>query len=168
MPATPKSLLFVSLLLLSSTLSHSFTNYYTLFSLSHSLISRVAALRAARGDVEGAARARALARNFERGLGLGLYKYAWTVGWDFMKNYAWNGPTSFRDLGGVVSDLNELLGVLSEFSGVRSDAERAAWVGRNYNNALRVSKSLFARLLNVFSRSVCLLLILLFSNLPFL
>lgn len=156
------SLLFLSLLLLSSsTLSHSFfSNYHTLFSLSHSLISRVAALRAARGDVEGAARARDLARIIERGLGLGFYKYAWSLGWDYAKNYAWNDAMSFRDLGGVVSDLNELLGVLRELNRVRSDAERVAWVGQNYKNALRVSRSLFSRLLKAFRRSVCLLFIL--------
>lgn len=153
MPATSKSLLFLSLLLLSSTLSHSFfSNYHTLFSLSHSLISRVAALRAARGDVEGAARARDLARVIERGLGLGFYKYAWSLGWDYARNYAWNDAMSFRDLGGVVSDLNELLGVLRELGRLSSDAERVAWVGRNYKNALRVSRSLFSRLLKVFRR----------------
>lgn len=96
--------------------------------------------------MEGAARARALARNLERGLGLGFYKYAWNMGWDYARNYAWNDATSFRELGGVVSDLNYLLGFLSD--------------GRNYKEALRVSQSLFARLLKVFSRSVCLLFIL--------
>ncbi|XP_042011268.1 uncharacterized protein LOC121759669 [Salvia splendens] len=153
MPATPKPLLFLSLLLLSSTLSHSFfSNYYNLFSLSHSLLSRVAAQRTSRGDVEGAARARALARTFEPG-GLGLYKSAWNFGWDFLKNYAWSDAASFHDIGGVVTDLNELLGILNELSRIRSDAERLAWAGRNYKNALRVSKSIFNLLLNVFRRS---------------
>lgn len=146
MAVSPKSLLFLSLLLLSSTVSQSFfSNYHALFSLSHSQISRVAALRAARGDVEGAERARALARNLERGLGLGFYKYAWSMGWDYVKNYAWSDAASFRELGGVVTDLNSLLGFLSD--------------GRNYREALRVSQSLIARLLKVFSRSVCLMLI---------
>ncbi|XP_047949510.1 uncharacterized protein LOC125195403 [Salvia hispanica] len=146
MAASPKSLLFISLLLLSSNLSHSFflLNYFSLVSLSHSLISRVASVRSARGDTEGAA------RNFEAG-GLRLYKYAWKVGRDFMKNYAWSDVV--RDLGGVASDLKELLRVLGELIRVRSEPETVAWAGRIYEKALTVSKSLFARLLKIFSRS---------------
>ncbi|EYU28142.1 hypothetical protein MIMGU_mgv1a014598mg [Erythranthe guttata] len=149
---TKKSFLFLSLLVLSSTLTNSFllSNYHTLFSLSHSLTSRVATLRSARGDYEGAARARALARNLERGLGVGFYKFALNVGWDYVKNYAWRDTMSFGTLGGLLSDLNELLGSLSELNRINSDAERLAWVSRNYKNALRVSKSLFSRLLEVF------------------
>ncbi|KAL7089221.1 hypothetical protein ACP275_13G175600 [Erythranthe tilingii] len=152
---TTKSFLFLSLLVLSSTLTHSFllSNYHTLFSLSHSLTSRVATLRSARGDYEGAARARKLAINLERGLGVGFYKFAWNVGWDYMKNYAWRDTMSFGTLGGLLSDLNELLGSLSELNRINSDAERVAWVSRNYKNALRVSKSLFSRLLKVFRQS---------------
>ncbi|KAL8468339.1 hypothetical protein ACS0TY_031535 [Phlomoides rotata] len=154
MPGTPRCLLFLSLLLLSSNLSHSFlSNYHTLFLLSHSLTSRVADLRDARGDFEGAARARALAHNLKRGLGLGFYKFAWNVGWDYVKNYAWSDTMSFQILGGVVSDLNELFRVLSELSQIRSNAGKVAWVGLNYKNALRVSQSLFARLLSVFRQS---------------
>ncbi|KAI3456091.1 hypothetical protein Pfo_012754 [Paulownia fortunei] len=155
MPGTLKSLLFLSILVLSSTMSHSFffSNYHTLLSLSHSLTSRVATLRAARGDLEGAARARMLAQNLEHGLGLGFYKFAWNVGWDYTKNYAWRDAVSFETLGGVLSDLNELLGAICELNRIPSDAGRVAWVGRNYNNALRVSKSLFARLLKVFQQS---------------
>ncbi|KAL9146151.1 hypothetical protein ABFS82_13G091000 [Erythranthe guttata] len=152
---TKKSFLFLSLLVLSSTLTNSFllSNYHTLFSLSHSLTSRVATLRSARGDYEGAARARALARNLERGLGVGFYKFALNVGWDYVKNYAWRDTMSFGTLGGLLSDLNELLGSLSELNRINSDAERLAWVSRNYKNALRVSKSLFSRLLEVFRQS---------------
>ncbi|KAK6123949.1 hypothetical protein DH2020_042294 [Rehmannia glutinosa] len=155
MPATPRSLLLLSFLLLSSSLSHSFffSNYQNLFSLSHSLLSRAATLRAARGDLEGAARAWTLARNLEHGLGLGFYKFAWNVGWDYMKNYAWRDTPSFDTQGGVLSDLNELLGAVCELNRIRSDAERLAWIGRNYKNALRVSKSLFARMLNIFRQS---------------
>ncbi|KAL7129791.1 hypothetical protein ABFS83_13G091500 [Erythranthe nasuta] len=152
---TKKSFFFLSLLVLSSTLTNSFllSNYHTLFSLSHSLTSRVATLRSARGDYEGAARARKLAINLERGLGVGFYKFAWNVGWDYVKNYAWRDTMSFGTLGGLLSDLNELLGSLSELNRINSDAERLAWVSRNYKNALRVSKSLFSRLLKVFRQS---------------
>ncbi|GFQ02727.1 hypothetical protein PHJA_002416600 [Phtheirospermum japonicum] len=152
MAAAPPSLLLLSLLLLSSPLSHAFffSNYQNLFSLSHSLISRVATLRASRGDLSGAARARTLARTLERVTGLGFYKFAWNVGWDYMKNYAWRDTLSFQTLGGVMSDLSELSGALFELSRIQSDAERMAWVGRNYKKALRVSKSILNRLLTVF------------------
>ncbi|KAL3616968.1 hypothetical protein CASFOL_039362 [Castilleja foliolosa] len=152
MAAAPPSLLLLSLLLLSSPLSHAFffSNYHSLFSLSHSLISRVATLRAARGDLSGAARARTLARTLDRGTGLGFYKFAWNVGWDYIKNYAWRDTMSFQTLGGVMSDLSELSGALFELSRIQSDAERITWISRNYRNALRVSKSILTRLLTVF------------------
>ncbi|KAL6574142.1 hypothetical protein OROHE_001684 [Orobanche hederae] len=155
MAAAPKCLFLLSMLLLYSPLCHSFffSNYHTVFSLSHSLISRVATLRDARGDREGAARARVLAHNLGRWMGLGFYKFAWNMGWDYMKNYAWRDTLSFQTLGGVLSDLNELLGALYELNRIQSDSERMAWVGRNYKNALRVSKSLFVRLLTVFRQS---------------
>ncbi|XP_051128862.1 uncharacterized protein LOC127249861 [Andrographis paniculata] len=157
MAGAPPSLLWLTLLLLlsSSTLSHSFSfsNYHTLLSLSHSLIARVATLRAARGDLDGAARARNLADNLERGLGLGFYRFAWNVGWDYLRNYAWRDTTSFGTLAGLLPDLNELFGAVAELSRIRSDAERVAWIGRNYKRALRVSKSAVARLLSVFRQS---------------
>ncbi|KAL1555934.1 hypothetical protein AAHA92_11614 [Salvia divinorum] len=149
MPATPKSLLNLPRLLLSSTLSSS-CFYIGLFSLSHSLISRVAALRIARGDVEGAARAQALARILGFG-GLRLHSYVWSIGRDFMKNYRWQDVV--RDLGGVASDLNELLVALGELRRVRSDTEIVAWAGGSHQKAHAVSKSIFTRLLNVFRRS---------------
>ncbi|CAA0832394.1 Unknown protein [Striga hermonthica] len=155
MTAAPPSLLLLSLLLISSPLSHAlfFSNYQSLFSLSHSLISRVATLRLARGDFVGAERARTLARNIERFTGLGFYKFAWNVGWEYVRNYAWGDAASFRTLGGLISDLNELLGALYELNRIDSDAERVAWMGRNYKKALGLSKSIFARLLTVFRQS---------------
>ncbi|KAL3851430.1 hypothetical protein ACJIZ3_013312 [Penstemon smallii] len=124
MTASPPSLLLICILLLSSTLSlsFSFSSYHKLLSFSHTLSSRVATLREARGDLEGADRARSLARNLEPGLGMGFYKHALNVGWDY---------------------------VLGEFTKFQSDAERVGWVCRNYENTLRVSKSLFARLIGV-------------------
>ncbi|KAL0442586.1 UNVERIFIED_CONTAM: hypothetical protein Slati_1981300 [Sesamum latifolium] len=147
-------LLFITCLVLSPSLSHSysfsFSNYQTILSLSHSLISRVATRRASRGDLDGAERARALAYNLERGSGLGFYKFAWNVGWDYIKHYAWRDAFSFETLGGVLSDLNELLEAVCEFNRIQSEVERVAWVGQYYKKALRVSRSLFTRLLKVF------------------
>ncbi|XP_073311653.1 uncharacterized protein [Primulina huaijiensis] len=155
MAASPPLILLTSLLLLSSTQSHSlfFSNYRILVSLSHSLASRVATLRDARGDVLGAARARNLARIIERGMGLGFYKLVFNVGWDFLKNFAWSDTMSFGTLAAVLPDLKELLAAVGDFNRINSDAGRVAWIGRNYGNVLRVSKSLFARLLKVFGQS---------------
>ncbi|KAL2484108.1 hypothetical protein Fot_45752 [Forsythia ovata] len=91
-----------------------------------------------------------MARNLERGLGLGFYKLAWNMGWDYVKNYAWRNTLSFETLGTSISDMNELLNALGELTRVNSDTERIAWFGRNYKSVLRVSKSLFGRLPQVF------------------
>ncbi|KAG6405081.1 hypothetical protein SASPL_132663 [Salvia splendens] len=137
MPITPKSLLNLPRLLLSSTPSNP-CFYLTLCSLSHSLISRVAALRFDRGDVEGAARAQALARILGS-CGLRLNIYAWNIRRDFMKDVA-------RELAGVAFDLNQLLVAFGELRGARSNTKIIAWAGG-------VSNSIFTRLLNVFHRS---------------
>ncbi|KAK9936684.1 hypothetical protein M0R45_013512 [Rubus argutus] len=49
--------------------------YRNLFSLAHSLMTRVANLRAARGDYSGSERARNIAAKMDRGLGLGSGGY---------------------------------------------------------------------------------------------
>ncbi|XP_031130278.1 uncharacterized protein LOC116032031 isoform X2 [Ipomoea triloba] len=157
MAAALRSLLFVFFLILSkplpsSSIPLSFSQYQTLVSLSHSLLHRVANLRADRGDDLGAARARIIARSIERGLGLGFWKLMWTLGWDYARNYAWSDTMSFEMLG-AVSDLNELLRALGELTRVGSDRERVAWVTRNYGNVLRIAKALSGRLLKVFRQS---------------
>lgn len=58
------------------------------------------------------------------------------------------------ELHGAVSDMNDLLRGLSELTRLESDAARAAWVGRNYQNVLSTSKSLSGKLLKVFRKSV--------------
>ncbi|KAL3739764.1 hypothetical protein ACJRO7_021094 [Eucalyptus globulus] len=84
-----------------------YSQYEALFSLA----TRVASLLAARGDLAGAERARAIA------------------------------------------ELSELLGLVEDLARAESNAERASWIVRNYENAVWVSKSVFARLLRVFSKS---------------
>ncbi|CAH9113569.1 unnamed protein product [Cuscuta europaea] len=158
MAALTRSILFVFFLVLSkptpsSSIPLPFYNFQTLLSLSHSLLDRVANHRAARGDALGSARARSLARSIERGLGLGFWKLMWNLGWDYARNYAWRDAMSFEMLG-TVSDLNELLTALGEFSRVGSDVEsRVAWVSRNYRNVFKVATNLSGKLLKVFRQS---------------
>ncbi|TXG47750.1 hypothetical protein EZV62_027044 [Acer yangbiense] len=131
----------------------SFNQYRTLLSLSHSLLKRVANLRAERGDISGSNRVKLISQKLERGLGLGFFGLAWSVGslgWDYMRNYAWR---DHQELYGAVSDLNELMRCLNELMRVDSEMGRATWVGQNYGNVLGVSKRLFVRLLKVFSQS---------------
>ncbi|KAJ8616600.1 hypothetical protein MRB53_035972 [Persea americana] len=116
-------------------------------------MSRVANVRAERGDLEGANRARKIASKMEGGLGLGLG--FWSVGWDYAKNYAWRSRDveSSNEILRAVSDANELLGLLKELGGVESEKERAKWVYQNYQRVLDASKSILRRLLVVFARS---------------
>ncbi|KAI3743002.1 hypothetical protein L1987_60703 [Smallanthus sonchifolius] len=53
---------------------------------------------------------------------------------------------------GEVSDMNELVKGLSELTRLESEVNRVEWVRRNYAIVLKVSKSLFNRLLKVFSQ----------------
>ncbi|KAK2982512.1 hypothetical protein RJ640_012757 [Escallonia rubra] len=129
-----------------------FARYQTLFSLAHSLTARVAALRASRGDQAGATRARLIASKLDfttRGVGLGFWAAFGSMGWDYVKNYAWRDAASFEMLG-AVSDLNELMRAVAELARLDSEAERAAWLRGHYGDVLRVSKSLLGRLLKVF------------------
>lgn len=154
------SLLFLLLLTTSTpaisaafSFSRSYSQYKTAFSLSHSLITRVSNLRSARGDISGANRAKLIAQKLERGLGLGFWGLAWSAGWDYAKSYAWRDLDS-RELYGVVSDLNKLLGFLGELTRAESEVARAAWVARNYGDVLRVAKSALRRFVKVFGQSV--------------
>ncbi|CAK9327545.1 unnamed protein product [Citrullus colocynthis] len=157
MGRTPASLpitLFFFLLLtpLPPSLSFSFSQFKTLFSLGHSLMSRVANLRASRGDFAGSQRARNIAEKLERGLGLSFWGSMWSLAWDNTKNYA-RGDLSFSELYDAIPDMNELHRAFAELTGLESDSARASWVSRNYQSVLRVSNSLLQRLLKVFRKS---------------
>ncbi|GKU94317.1 hypothetical protein SLEP1_g7831 [Rubroshorea leprosula] len=148
---------FILLVLLASAIpppveSLTYSQYKTVLSLSHSLLTRVANQRKSRGDMAGSKRAMLLAGKLERGLGLGFWGMAWSVGWDYVRNYAWR-DLDYGQIYGVVSDLKELRGFLSQLTRANSDMERAAWVAQNYGNALGVSKRMFRRLLTVFQKS---------------
>lgn len=153
-------LLFIFFLLLSKpspcssfSFPFPFSNYHAIFSLSHSLFSRVANLREARGDYDGADRARSIARKLENGMGIGFWKVMWNVGWDYARNYARRDATSF-EMFGAFSEMNEILRGLSDFSSISSDRERVSWINRNYENLFRVSKSLFGKFRKVFRQPV--------------
>ncbi|XP_057948462.1 uncharacterized protein LOC131144093 [Malania oleifera] len=136
----------------SPTRSISILQWRTVFSLAHSLLTRVANLRASRGDSAGSERARLLADKLERGLGLGFWKVAWSMGSNYLRNYAWRDVAS-TDLFGTVNDINALLRFLNELTQLDSDVDRAAWLQRNYRAVLRVSNSLVRRSLNTFRQS---------------
>ncbi|KAI7757994.1 hypothetical protein M8C21_018715 [Ambrosia artemisiifolia] len=130
------------------------STFHSLFSLSHSLLTRVANLRAARGDIPGSTRAKTLADNIKKhSSGFGFYGVVWSVGWDYLKNYAWRDvKTASFEMMGVVSDVNELVKGFGELMSVDSDVGRVEWVKRNYGTLFKVSKSLVNRLLKVFSQ----------------
>nr|GLL28944.1 uncharacterized protein LOC109165081 isoform X1 [Ipomoea trifida] len=136
----------------SSSIPLPLSNYQILLSLSHSLLARVANHRAARGDAIGAARARSIARVIDRGLGMGLWEFTWTVARDYGRKFSFRDTMSF-EMVGAVSDLNELVGALGELTQVRSESERVAWVNRKSGNVIRIAKSLSARLLKTISQS---------------
>ncbi|XP_031275932.1 uncharacterized protein LOC116134393 [Pistacia vera] len=145
------------LILLTATAPHpihsvSISQYRSLLSLSRSLLTRVANLRAERGDISGANRAKLMAQKLEPGLGLGFLGFAWSVGWDYAKNYAWR-ELDYRELYGAASDLNDLRSFLTELMRFDSDLDKATWIRRNYGDVLEVSKRLFVRLLGVFRQS---------------
>ncbi|EOY27869.1 Uncharacterized protein TCM_029593 [Theobroma cacao] len=133
--------------------SLSYSQYKSLCSFSHSLLTRVANLRSSRGDAAGSNRARLVAEKLERWQGVGFWGAAWSVGWDYVWNYAWRGNLNYGEIHGVVSDLNQLGRMLGELSRSNSEMERASWIARNYGNALAVSKRLLNRLLKAFKRS---------------
>ncbi|XP_008443717.2 uncharacterized protein LOC103487237 [Cucumis melo] len=152
LPVTLFFLLLLTALPPSLSFSFSFSQFKTLFSLAHSLMTRVANLRASRGDFAGSQRARNIAQKLERGLGLSFWGSIWSLAWDYTKNYAWR-DLPFSELYDAVPDMNELIRAFAELSQLESDFARANWVSRNYQSVLRVSNSLLKRLLKVFRKS---------------
>ena len=150
--SSPLTLVFLIILIAAPTPSGLIFPTPSLVSLGHSLMTRVANLRASRGDHSGAERARAVAATLER-LELALGGMMWSTGWDYFRNYAW-GEMNWRELNAAVSEMKELLRWVTELTRMNSDAERAAWVGRNYQSVLRVSNSMLGKLLQVFRQSV--------------
>ena len=141
------TLVFLIILIAAPTPSGLFFPTPSLVSLGHSLMTRVANLRASRGDHSGAERARAVAATLER-LELALGGMMWSTGWDYFRNYPWG------EMKGAVPEMKELLRWMTELSRMESGAERAAWVVRNYQSVLTVSNSMLGKLLQEFRQSV--------------
>ncbi|XP_057428810.1 uncharacterized protein LOC130722178 [Lotus japonicus] len=141
---------FIFFLFVTPSQSLSFSSYLryrNLFSLSHSLLTAVANLRASRGDVAAADRARAMADSIDKMSGIGFLRFLWSA-W----SWSWK-DLSLTDLYGAVSDINELLRSLNEFTRLESPAQTSAWLSRNYQKLLKVTKSLSRKLLNSFGQS---------------
>ncbi|XP_050233859.1 uncharacterized protein LOC126682288 [Mercurialis annua] len=148
---SPLCLLF---LLLTTTASaapsffKSYSQYKNVISLSHSLFTRVSNLRAARGDIAGANRAKIIAEK----LNIGFWGSTWSLGYDYVKNYSWR-DLNYKDLYDVVSEMNELARVLGELTRAESDVQRASWIARNYSSLFRIAKSVLQRLHKVFNKT---------------
>ncbi|CAL9778131.1 unnamed protein product [Musa acuminata subsp. burmannicoides] len=152
--AAPRPLaLFLVVLLLTSLPPTAeglrLSQWGTLVSLSHSLLTRVANARAARDDLAGADRVRKIADKLSLlgGSGGGI----WSLGRDFAWNYAWRGgrvPTAE-----ISRATSRLLEALAEASRIESAAERSRWALRNYRHLVDLADSLFKSLLRTFSRS---------------
>lgn len=153
-PSLPILLLFLILLIVPSG-GVQFGQWQNLISLSHSLLNRVANVRSSRGDFEGAERAGKMADKLGGRRGFGLWGGLWSMGLDYVKNYAWRDIVSdlpSTDIFSAVSDMSEILVALNELTRFESDRQRVKWVSQNYQRILRVSGSLFRRLLAVFFR----------------
>jgi hypothetical protein len=120
----------------------------TLVSLSHSLVSRVAASRAARGDAAAAARARRIAS-------LLSYRGAWGLGWDFLRHYAFSS-TAGCGLSCAASAAR-LLAAAKEASRLRSTIDVAQWMRRHYGDVRDAAAQLLSGLLVAFSEQVTFL-----------
>ncbi|KAL6192556.1 hypothetical protein ACLB2K_033643 [Fragaria x ananassa] len=137
MTPSPAILLLTLLLLITPPPSQSlpYSQYRTLFSLAHSLKTRVANLRASSGDHAGSEWARNIAAKMESGLGL---VFMWSAGRDYLKNCSWR-ELPYAEMYGAASEMSELMRWLGELTRKESDSERSA--------------SLLHRLLRVFSQS---------------
>ncbi|KAF6163295.1 hypothetical protein GIB67_025159 [Kingdonia uniflora] len=147
--------ILLSLLLLSTSFPtiNSFFSYnqlQTLTSLAHSLMNRVASLRATRGDFTGSERARRIAEKLEGGLG--LWRGIWSMSWDYIRNYSWRDMET-KEMFGAVSDMTQFLSALGELTQLESDKERATWFIGNYQRVFNISRSILQRLLKVFIKS---------------
>ncbi|TVU01587.1 hypothetical protein EJB05_17123, partial [Eragrostis curvula] len=113
-----------------------------LVSLSHSLLSRVAATRAARGDAAAAARVRRIAS-------LLSYRGAWGLGWDYLRHYA------FSSVAGCglpcASSAARLLAAAAEASRLRSSTDVAQWMRRHYADVRDTAAQILNGLVVAFS-----------------
>ena len=117
----------------------------TLVSLSHSLLSRVAAARAARGAAAAAARARRIASLLSS-------RGAWGLGWDYLRHYAFSSATGCGL--SCAAAASRLLAAAAEASRLRSAADAAQWMRRHYGEVRDAAGLLLSGLLDAFSEQV--------------
>ncbi|XP_062185983.1 uncharacterized protein LOC133889496 [Phragmites australis] len=148
-PRPPLSLLVLVLLLLvssppprASALRIPLRNLTTLVSLSHSLLSRVAATRAARGDAAAAARARRIASLISS-------RGAWGLGWDYLRHYAFSSATGCGL--SCAAAASRLLAAAAEASRLRSTTDAAQWMRRHYGDVREAAAEILNGLLVAFS-----------------
>ncbi|KAH9330213.1 hypothetical protein KI387_002321 [Taxus chinensis] len=135
-----------------SAASAAFKSLRAISSLLHSLMTRVASLRASRGDSTGAQRARSIAEGFEGSVR--WWRIVGSMGWDYIAHYAWRETLSRPlDYAQIMSSLNELLSAYGELMRVRSETEKVQWISQNYQRVLRISKLLLQKLLSIFTES---------------
>jgi len=117
----------------------------TLVSLSHSLLSRVAATRAARGDAAAAARARRIASLLSS-------RGAWGLGWDYLRHYAFSSATGCGL--SCAAAASRLIAAAAEASRLRSATDAAQWMRRHYGDIRDAAAQLLNGLLLAFSEEV--------------
>ncbi|GJN17793.1 hypothetical protein PR202_gb04891 [Eleusine coracana subsp. coracana] len=145
-PAPP--LLLLLLLLVSSlpprasALRVPLRQITNLVSLSHSLVSRVAVTRAARGDTAAASRARRIAS-------LLSYRGAWGLGWDYLRHYAFSSASGCGL--SCATSAARLLAAAAEASRLRSATDVAQWMRRHYGDVRDAAAQLLNGLLVAFS-----------------
>ncbi|CAL4947625.1 unnamed protein product [Urochloa decumbens] len=147
-PHLPPLVLVLLLLLISplppraSALRVPLRQAATLVSLSHSLLSRVAATRAARGDDAAAARARRIASLLSS-------RGAWGLGWDYLRHYAFSSATGCGL--SCAAAASRLLAAAAEASRLRSATDAAQWMRRHYGDVRDAAGLLLNGLLDAFS-----------------
>ena len=127
-------------------------------SLCRSLLLKVARARSERGDTGGAATVRALADKLGfLGGGTSAAGGLWSLFWDYLRNYAWReggGLGSFESTAEIYVAAGEMISSIRQYGQLRSDAERAQWVARNYSKMVSAARTIFRRLSATFWRWV--------------
>ncbi|KAG8077789.1 hypothetical protein GUJ93_ZPchr0007g5594 [Zizania palustris] len=117
----------------------------TFLNLSHSLLTRVAAARAARGDDAAASRARRIASH----ISLFSSRGAWALSWDYLRHYAFSSANGCGL--SCATAATRLLAAAAEVSRLRSASDAAQWLGRNYGDVRDAAAQLLNGLLVAFS-----------------
>ncbi|XP_015693009.2 uncharacterized protein LOC102722719 [Oryza brachyantha] len=117
----------------------------TFLNLSNSLLTRVAAARAARGDDIAASRARRIASH----LSLFSSRGAWALSWDYLRHYAFSSAAGCGL--SCATSAARLLAAAAEVSRLHSATDAAQWLRRNYGDVRDAGGQLLNGLLVAFS-----------------